>query len=189
MKKIFSLIILMTVIAMSLLSCGKVEKSYEKLDEYIVSNATAQNGIHELVIGMSSSGNTSYTRIARRTENQIELELRVSSGEMLRSFVLVLGKANLDIFNWSYSSAVSGGSMSGVITPNEYKRSITTLGYTAVRVGDKSASDYYASSDYDVASMSTQAKDMCNCLLESLASDLAAIKLSAEDFGFKDYKD
>ncbi len=177
MKKILSLVTVVAVLALSLISCG-AEKSYEKLDAHITSSSTAQSGVHELVLGKTETDGVTYTRTARRSEGKIELILTLTKGDAtLRSFSLTMNKESLDKLPWSYSSGVTGSSMSGIIDTDNYVKAAAALAYM-----DVSSTD-----EYEVVSMSEHSKALCNYLLESLKTDLSALELTAEDFGFEDF--
>lgn len=177
MKKILSFVILIAVLALSVISCG-VEDSYEKLDSHITSSSTMQSGVHELILGKTEADGVTYTRTARRSEGKIELILTLKEGDTpLRSFSLTMNKESLDKYLWSYTSFVTGASMSGIITPDDYVKAAAALAYTDVSVVD----------EYEVTSMSEHSKALCNYLLESLKTDLSTLALTAEDFGFEDF--
>ncbi len=179
MKKLISVFVLASLLILTLASCGKAEKSYKKLDEHITSNSAEVGGVYELTLGTSEAGGLSYTRVARKTANEIELLLRVSDAQNeLRSFSLYINKASFKSYKWVYRSSVSDSGMNGIIKPKEYLKAETSL------FGSSNTSDAY-----EAQSMACMAKDMCDYLLESLKGDLASLKIDAVSFGFKDYKD
>lgn len=178
MKKIVSLLLVILTLFISLSSCSNAEKSCEKLDEYITSNAEQIDGVCTLTLGESVSDGVKYVRSTKRTATEIELILTVSEGSQLRSFTLVLNKSSLDSYKWYYSSSVSGRTMSGTLIPKDYTEASSTLGYMSTNSSD----------EYEIASMASYAKGMCNYLLRAIEGDLAKIEITAYDLGFKSYK-
>ncbi len=179
MKKTICIITLIATLLLVFASCGKAEKSYEKLSDYIEKKASEADGLYTLEIGKSESEGVSYTRIARKNNTKIELELVISEGgKELRTFTLVISKGNFESYKWYYSSAVTKNTMNGVIIPEDFERAASTLGYMSANNKD----------EYTIASMTAQAKSMCNYLLDSLEGDLSELEITPVDFGFKDYK-
>ena len=175
MKKILSLALAELIIITSLTSCVDVEESYEKLDAFIKGK-----GQEECLLGQSESGGAKYTRIAKRTDAQIELTVNVTEGDAtLRSFSLILTKGALASYKWSFTSSVLGADMSGFIKPDEYVKAALSLDYAST-----SSTDNY----YEAPSMAEHAKRLCNYLLSSLEADLKSIELSAYDFGFEEFE-
>ncbi len=180
MKKIISILLTAALLSLALISCSKGEKSYEKLAEHIAASSAAAEGVYTLEIGKTETDGVHYTRIARKNAAKIELELVISEGEKtLRTFTLVISRGNFDSYKWYYSSSVTNGTMNGVIIAEDFERAASQLGYMSAGTED----------EYAIASMRAQAKAMCNYLLDSLEGDLQALDITAEDFGFKDYKD
>lgn len=180
MKKITALLLILTTVCLCLCSCSKAKKSYKKLDEHIVATATTvKDGVHSVILGANKEADgATYTRTASRNETTITLALTVSDDEgVLYIFSLIMQKGELDTYRWEYIAS-EGDTMSGTVVPKEYLKAAYNLNYVTTNI--------YGS--YAISSASGLAKGLCNYLLEHLEGDLAALKLDATDFDFKDYK-
>lgn len=176
MKRAVAFLLVIISVCLCFVSCGE-KRSYEKLDDYIKASA----GEGELVIGGRTVDNTEYLSVAKRVEGKIELTLRISEGaSLLRTFTLTLDKNNLGTYKWEFKSAVTDAAMGGMIIAKDYKRSASTLDYLS-----KSGIE----DEMEISSVMSYSKGMCNYLLDHIDDDLKSLKLDAEDFGFKDYKD
>ncbi len=180
MKKLLSVLIIISSIFMLLVSCDNMEESYESLDSYIQSNGGTEDGLYKITLGEGEDDGVKYTRSATRiSSTKIELTLTVTEEDtVLYTFNLTLNKGTLGTYPWDYKSH-SDGTMGGIITAEKYLKGAYSLSYLYTTI----------EGNYAVDSATKLSKSLCDLLLESLEKDLASLSLTAEDFGFEDYED
>ena len=172
MKKISALITLILTLSFVLISCGRAEKSYRTLEEFITAGNTVSLG------ESTEKDGATYTRTATAQSGKITLKLTVSeNAATLYTLILTVRADAPDVYEWDYERA-NGEKMYGKIIPEEYKKSAYTLSYLGTNIVDMQK-----------ASAATGlAKSLCDALLTYLDTDLAPLELNAYELGFDDYE-